>query len=55
MLRVACSSIDGKVFMLSMLSIHRGTQLDSVENVEAEEELDSNVGPQILRLSASRR
>ena len=41
--------------MLSMLSINRGIQLDSVENVEAGEKIDSSDGQQILRLSVSRR
>ena len=38
-----------------MLSINRGIRLDSVENVEAGEKIDSNDGQQILRLSVSRR
>jgi hypothetical protein len=42
-------------FMLSMLSINRGIRLDSVENVEAGEKIDSSDGQQILRLSVSRR
>ena len=41
--------------MLSMLSIKRGSRLDSVESVEAGEKLDSNDRQQILRLSISRR
>ncbi len=41
--------------MLSMLSINRGIRLDSVENVEAGEKIDSSDGQQILRLSVSRR
>jgi hypothetical protein len=42
-------------FMLSMLSINCGIRLDSVENVEAGEKIDSSDGQQILRLSVSRR
>ncbi len=38
-----------------MLSINRGIRLDSVENVEAGEKIDSSDGQQILRLSVSRR
>jgi hypothetical protein len=39
--------------MLSMLSINRGIRLDSVENVEAGEKIDSSDGQQILSLSVS--
>src|ERR1700678_2820004 len=41
--------------MLSMLSIKCGIRLDSVENMEAGEKIDSSDGEQILRLSVSRR
>ncbi len=41
--------------MPSMLSINRGIGLDSVENVEAGEKINSSDGQQILKLSVSRR